>query len=158
MKKRIFTLVLVCLFFSFCATSSQISNGKPYWELRVYENVTVDQLLKSCRLALEEYGYRIRATDNIEGLRLIKADWKGPEQEDKSYLEPERVSSPKRLFPARSAYLSISISEKSGKVSLLCEAKTGGGPHTANRHAMNKEEAKSFFEKLDKFLIKKKQS
>ena len=153
MKKGIFVLVLTCQFFSFCATSSQIRDERPYGELRVYENVTVDKLLKSCKQALEEHGYRISATDNIEGLIVIKAGWKGPEQEERSDYEQE-VGSLRRPFPARTADLSLSISEENGKVSLLCEARTGGGPHTANRHAANKAEAKRFFEMLDKVLIK----
>lgn len=156
MKIKLLALGLICLFFSFCATSSQVKSQKPYSELHVYKNITVDQLWRSCELALEELGYTICEVNKNESFIvfiLIGASWEEKGETDASYLEPYERS-PKRLFPSRSAHLSLFISDTTGRVILICDAMTGGGRYTADRHLRNKRKAKSFFEKLDKILIK----
>jgi hypothetical protein len=151
MKRKSFTVGLACLFLSFCASSPQLISQKPYRELRVYENITVDHLWKSCELALEELGFEIKEASKNKG--LIEASWEEKELRGRDLPQDRRSSD--RVFRPSSAYLSLFISESKGKASLFCEAETRGGPHTADRKPKNKREAKSFFEKLDKFLIKK---
>ena len=129
MKIKFLASGLICLLFSYCATTSQVRSQKPYEELRTYENVTLDHLWKSSKLALGKLGYGIRNANKNEG--VIQASWT-----DKKW--PPDSTPPERLFSARYAYLKLSISSMNGKVSLLCEAETRGEP-TAERTPRNKQ-------------------
>lgn len=112
----------------------------------------MDFLWRCTRQALDNIGFQIVEFDQESG--FIKANWKEEEGIYRADLDQEAYT-PKRVFPQRSTLLTLVISESSGKVTLLCQSLTRGGPYTVNRSEKNRDEAKRFFSEVEKLLVKK---